>query len=192
MMPAVASRSGRAAGCGKTNPACESPSLWRVFCIDQVIERLQGGYWPQAVEANLAPLSTAIGEIYRYRVQGDGRSARELRTVQDWTIARQLKMVPGVAEVVSFGGFIKQYEVNPDLAKLRYYNLSLQQVFSALERANANAGGSYVEQGQQQFLIRGIGLLRTAEEVRAVVLAEHSGTPIRIKDVAELKVSSVP
>lgn len=167
-------------------------SVTDYFARQQAVERLQGVELPPGVEAELAPLSTAIGEIYRYRVKGDGMSARDLRTIQDWTIARQLKMVPGVAEVVSWGGFIKQYEVNPDLAKLRYYNLNLQQVFSALERANANAGGSYVEQGQQQFLIRGIGLLRTAEEVGGVVLAEHSGTPIRIKDIAEINVSSVP
>src|SRR6185369_9240874 len=162
------------------------------FARQQVVERLHGVDLPPGVEAELASLSTAIGEIYRYRVKGEGLSARDLRTIQDWTIARQLKMVPGVAEIVGWGGFIKQYEVNPDLAKLRYLNLSLQQVFNALERANANAGGSYVEQGQQQFLIRGIGLLRTVEEVGSVVLAEHGGTPIRSKDVAEIKVSSVP
>src|ERR1043166_2030830 len=162
------------------------------FARQQVVERLKGVDLPPGVESDLAPLSTAIGEIYRYRVKGEGMDARDLRTIQDWTAARQLKMVPGVAEVVSFGGFIKQYEVNPDLAKLRYYNLTLQQVFSALERANANAGGSYVEQGHQQFLIRGIGLLRTAEEVAGVVLAEHNGTPVRIKDVADIKISSVP
>src|ERR1051326_5642022 len=130
------------------------------FARQQVVERLKGVELPPGIEAELAPLSTAIGEIFRYRVKGDGLNARDLRTIQDWTIARQLKMVPGVAEVISWGGFIKQYEVNPDLARLRYYGLNLQQVFSALERASANVGGSYVEQGHQQFLIRGLGLLR--------------------------------
>src|SRR5207247_7047630 len=110
------------------------------FARQQVVERLKGVDLPPGVESDLAPLSTAIGEIYRYRVKGEGMDARDLRTIQDWTAARQLTQVPGLAEVVSFGGFIKQYEVNPDLAKLRYYNLSLQQLFSALEPANANAG----------------------------------------------------
>ena len=96
------------------------------FARQQVVERLHGVDLPPGVEAELASLSTAIGEIYRYRVKGEGLSARDLRTIQDWTIARQLKMVPGVAEIVGWGGFIKQYEVNPDLAKLRYLNLSLQ------------------------------------------------------------------
>ena len=162
------------------------------FARQQVVERLKDVDLPPGIEAGLAPLSTAIGEIYRYRLKGGGLDARELRTIQDWTVARYLKMVPGVADVVSFGGFIKQYEVNPDLARLRYYNLSLQQVFAALERANANAGGSYVEQGSQQFLIRGIGLLRSAEEVGNVVLSESGGTPVRIRDVAEIRISSVP
>jgi cobalt-zinc-cadmium resistance protein CzcA len=158
----------------------------------QVVERLKGVDLPDGVSADLAPLSTAIGEIYRYRVKGPGRDVRELRTIQDWTIARQLKMVPGIADVVSFGGLIKQYEVNPDFAKLRYYNLTLQQVFTALQRANANAGGSCVEQGQQQYLIRGIGLLRSSADIGSIVLGESQGSPIRVKDVAEVKVSSVP
>lgn len=162
------------------------------FARQQVVERLKGVELPQGIEAELAPLSTAIGEIFRYRLKGEGMNVRDLRAVQDWTVARQLKMVPGVAEVISWGGFIKQYEVNPDLAKLRYYDLSLQQVFSALERANANVGGSYVEQGQQQFLIRGLGLLRDAEEVGSVVLAVHDGAPVRVKDVADIRVGSVP
>src|SRR5262252_5471743 len=106
------------------------------FARQQVVERLHGVDLPPGIEADLAPLSTAIGEIFRYRVKGGGLNARELRSIQDWTVARQLKMVPGVADVVSWGGFIKQYEVNPDLAKLRYYSLGFQQVFSALERAN--------------------------------------------------------
>jgi cobalt-zinc-cadmium resistance protein CzcA len=162
------------------------------FARQQVVERLKGVDLPPGIEPDLAPLSTAIGEIFRYRVKAEGMDARALRTIQDWTIARQLKMVPGVAEIVSWGGFIKQYEVNPDLARLRYYGLTLQQVFTALERANANVGGSYVEEGEQQFLIRGLGQLRTAEEVGSVVLAEHGGTPVRIKDVAEIRVSAVP
>ena len=162
------------------------------FARQQVVERLKGVDLPEGVSADLAPLSTAIGEIYRYRLKGSARDARDLRTIQDWTVARQLKMVPGVADVVSFGGSIKQYEVNPDLAKLRYYNVTLQQVFTALQRANANAGGSYVEQGQQQYLIRGIGLLRSSADIGRIVLTESQGTPVLIKDIATIKVTGVP
>jgi cobalt-zinc-cadmium resistance protein CzcA len=162
------------------------------FARQQVVERLKGVDLPNGVSADLAPLSTAIGEIYRYRLKGSGRDSRDLRTIQDWTVARQLKMVPGVADVVSFGGLIKQYEVNPNLGKLRYYNVTLQQLFTALQRANANAGGSYVEQGQQQYLIRGIGLLRSSADLGGIVLGENQGSPIRIQDVAQVKVSAVP
>jgi cobalt-zinc-cadmium resistance protein CzcA len=129
------------------------------FARQQVVERLREVELPEGVQPQLAPLSTPIGEIYRYRVKAEGTSSRDLRTIQDWTVSRQLRLIPGVADVVSFGGFIKQYEVHPDLAKMKYYKITLQQLFTALQRANSNAGGGYVEQGHQQFLIRGIGLL---------------------------------
>ena len=162
------------------------------FARQQVTERLRDVELPAGVQPRLAPMSTAIGEIYRYRVRGDGRDLNELRAIQDWVIERQLRLIPGVAEVVALGGYIKQYEVNPDLAKLKYYNISLQQLFTALERASTNAGGGYVEQGTQQFLIRGIGLLRSADEILNVVVAERNGTPVLVRNIATLSVGSVP
>src|SRR5262249_54040055 len=138
------------------------------------------------------PLSTAIGEIYRYRVGGKGMTPTELRGVQDWVVARQLKMIPGVADIVSFGGFIKQYEVTVDTSRMKSYNVTLQQVFTALGRGNANAGGSFLERGEQQYLIRGIGMLRSSDDIGEIVVAEHGGTPLMIRDIAEVKVSSVP
>ena len=162
------------------------------FARQQVLERLREADLPKDAQPQLAPLSTAVGEIYRYRIKGANYDARDLRTLQDWTITRQLKLLPGVADIVSFGGFIKQYEVNPDLAKLKYYKISLQQVFTALERGSSNAGGGYVEQGRQQILIRGIGLLRSAEEILDVVVAERNGVPVLVRNLATLSVGSVP
>ncbi|HYA27792.1 MAG TPA: efflux RND transporter permease subunit, partial [Acidobacteriota bacterium] len=162
------------------------------FVRQQVGERLQGVDLPQGVQPQLAPMSTAIGEIYRYRLKGEGVSATELRSIQDWDVGRQLRMTPGVADVVSFGGFIKQYQVNLDLAKMQFYKISLQQIFTALGRGNANAGGSFLEQGEQQYLIRGIGLLRSKDDINNIVVAEHNGTPLLIGDLAEVSVSSVP
>ena len=162
------------------------------FARQQVVERLREVELPDGAQPQLAPHSTPIGEIYRYRVKADHLDSRDLRTIQDWTVSRQLRLIPGVADVVSFGGFIKQYEVNPDLAKMKYYKVTLQQLFGSLQRANANAGGGYVEQGHQQFLIRGIGLLRSAEDVLNVMVAERNGVPVLIKDVASLSVGSVP
>ncbi|PWT79720.1 MAG: CusA/CzcA family heavy metal efflux RND transporter, partial [Blastocatellia bacterium] len=162
------------------------------FARQQVLERLQGVDLPDVVHPQLAPLSTAIGEIYRYRLEGRGMSPTELRSIQDWVVSRQLKLIPGVADVVSFGGFIKQYEVTVNTARMKSYNVSLQQVFTALGRGNANAGGSFLEQGEQQYLIRGIGMLRSSDDIGDIVVAEHGGTPLLIHDIAEINVGAVP
>lgn len=162
------------------------------FARQQALERLKGVDLPQGVEPDLGPLTTPIGEIYRYSVKSDTLDARELRSIQDWTVERQLKMVPGIADVVSFGGFIKQYQVGVDLAKLKSYNVTLQDVFTALGKGNANAGGSYIEQGPQIFLIRGIGLLRSSDDIGSVVVTQRQGAPLLIRDIANIEVSSVP
>jgi cobalt-zinc-cadmium resistance protein CzcA len=162
------------------------------FARQQVVERLREVDLPEGVQADLAPFSTAIGEIYRYRMKGEGVSPRELRTYQDWVVARQLRFVPGVADVVSLGGLVKQYEVRPDLARLRDYKVTLSQLSQAIQRGNANAGGSYIEQGRQQYLIRGIGLFTGPEDIENVAVAERSGTPILVKDLAKVEVGSVP
>jgi cobalt-zinc-cadmium resistance protein CzcA len=162
------------------------------FARQQVLERLQTIDLPDGVQPQLAPLSTAIGEIYRYQVKGDGVNATDLRTTQDWVIARNLKLIPGVADVVSFGGFIKQYQVTVDTARMKGYGVTLQQVFTALGRGNANAGGSFLEQGEQQYLIRGIGMLRSADDIGNVVVAERRGTPLLIKDIATVDISTMP
>ena len=158
----------------------------------QVGERLRSVPLPPGVEPDIAPLSTAIGEIYRYRLKSDTHDARGLRTLQDWVVERTLKRVAGVADVVPMGGLIKQYEVQPDMARLRAYKLTMQQLFGALERGNSNAGGGYVEQGGQQYTIRGIGLLREAADIENIVLAERGGTPILVRDVARVVVGNVP
>ena len=162
------------------------------FARQQVVERLREVDLPDGVRAELAPFSTAIGEIYRYRLKGDSASPRELRTYQDWVVARQLRFVPGVADVVSLGGLVKLYEVRPDLARLRDYKITLSQLSGAVQRGNANAGGSYVEQGRQQYLIRGIGLFTGPEDIENVVVAERGGTPILVKQVARVEVGAVP
>src|ERR1700681_1831760 len=143
------------------------------FARQQVVERLREVDLPDGVQAQLAPFSTAIGEIYRYRMKGDGQGPRELRTYQDWVVSRQLRLVPGVADVVSLGGLVKQYEIRPDLARLRDYKVTLSQLSQAIQRGNANAGGSYVEQGRQQYLIRGIGLCTGPKDIENVMVAER-------------------
>ena len=158
----------------------------------QVAERLAAVDLPPGVQANIAPNATPVGEILRYRLKGDGLSTTELRTLQDWTVERALRQVPGVADVVGMGGAIKQYEVQPDLDKLRAYKVSFQNLLDALGRGNANAGGSYVAQGAQQYTIRGIGLLRSADDIGSVVVAARGNTPILVRDVATVKTGAVP
>ena len=158
----------------------------------QVNERLRGIDLPQGVEADVMPNATPVGEVMRYRLKGDGKTTTELRTLQDWVVERTFRQVPGVADVVGMGGFIKQYEVQPDLQKLRAYKLTLQDLQDALGRSNANAGGSYVAQGAQQFAIRGIGLLHSADDLGTVVVTARGNTPVLVRDVAQIKIGAVP
>ncbi|CAM3955397.1 efflux RND transporter permease subunit [Roseateles saccharophilus] len=158
----------------------------------EVAERLRSVDLPPGVTADIAPNATPVGEILRYRLKGDGKDVTELRSIEDWVIERGLRQVPGVADVVAMGGFIKQYEVQPDLDKLRAYGLSFQNLLDALGRGNANAGGSYVAQGAQQYAIRGIGLLRSAEDIGQIVVTARNGTPVLVRDIARVEVGAVP
>ena len=158
----------------------------------QVSERLNGLDVPPGAQVNVAPNATPVGEVMRYRVRGDGKTTTDLRTLEDWVIERALRQVPGVADVVGMGGFIKQYEVQPDLDKLRAYKLTFQNLLDALGRGNANAGGSYVAQGAQQFAIRGIGLLQSPDDIGRIVVATRGSAPVLIRDIADVKIGAVP
>ncbi|HWH40826.1 MAG TPA: efflux RND transporter permease subunit, partial [Usitatibacter sp.] len=168
----------------------EKPSDQQVR--QQVLERLRGIDLPPGVEPEMAPLATAIGEIFRFRLKGDHLAPQELRTLQDWVVEKQLRQVPGVADLVNMGGTMKQYEVNPDLAKMRDYKVTLAQLFAALARANSNAGGGAVTQGRQQFLVRSLGSFRSGADIGQVVVTENKGTPLLVRDVAEVHVGSAP
>jgi heavy metal efflux system protein len=162
------------------------------FARQQVTERLRNAELPEGIVPELAALTSAISEIYRYRIRADHLGSTDLRTLQNWIMERQIKTVPGVADVVSFGGAIKTYEVQPDLLKMRDYKISIGQVAEALGKSNSNAGGGYVEHGRQQFLIRGIGLLRSAVDIETVAVAEYRGSPVLVRDIAKVTVGAVP
>ncbi|HYF60125.1 MAG TPA: CusA/CzcA family heavy metal efflux RND transporter [Burkholderiaceae bacterium] len=158
----------------------------------RVNERLQNLGLPEGVELRVQPPQTAIGEIVRFRLRGDGHSPQQLREIQDWIVEKQIRKVPGVADLVTMGGTIKQYEVNPDMARLRDHGLSLGQLFAALQRANSNAGGGAVTRGAQQYLIRSIGELRSSADIGNVMVAVHKGVPVLVKDVADVRVGGAP
>ena len=162
------------------------------FARQQVLERLGNADLPTGIQPSLQPLSTAIGEIYRFTLDGAGRDSRELRTLEDWVVEKNLRLVPGVADVVTVGGGIKQYVVNPDLARMREAHVTLGQLFDALQKANSNVGGGVVTQGRQQYLVRGIGLMRTLDDVGDVVITASRGVPIRVRDVAAVHIGSAP
>ena len=159
------------------------------FARQQVLERLQTVDLPDGIKPELVPLSSPIGEIYRTYLKSDKYDATELRSIQDWVVTRNLKLVPGVADIVNRGGYIKQYQVVPDLTRMRSRGVTLAQVLTAVQRGNLNAGGGYVEEGEQQFIIRGMGLLRSPKDIESIVVREKGGVPVLIRDVAEVVVS---
>lgn len=137
----------------------------------------------------LGPTSTGLGEIYQYEVKngpGGNYSATELRTMQDWMVRRQLLGVPGITEVGSLGGLEKQYQVRIDAVKLQSYGLSLHDVLEAVTRNNANAGGAYIQHGSEQYLLRGIGLAKSANDIANIIVKTDKGIPIYVRDIGEV------
>jgi cobalt-zinc-cadmium resistance protein CzcA len=162
------------------------------FARQQANERLAQVDVPDGVKPTLGPLSTPTGEIYRYTLVGEGYSPMQLREIEDWVMERHLKQVPGVADVVSYGGFVKQYQVQVDPQQLQARGVTLRQVFEALGRSNANAGGNYIEHGEEQYVVRGLGTLGDAGDIEDVVITAHDGIPIRVRDVARVTVGAAP
>jgi len=142
---------------------------------------------PAGAQASLSPDGTPIGEVYRYTLRASpGFPEVEVRALEDWVVEKKFRSVPGVVDVNPFGGLIKQYQVLVDPAKLKSYNLSLQQVFAALANGNNNAGGSYVEHGSELYVVRGLGLVRDIADIEAISVDTRKGTPIRIRDIGQV------
>jgi cobalt-zinc-cadmium resistance protein CzcA len=160
------------------------------FARQLVFERLQAAkeQLPAGVEPEMGPISTGLGEIYQYTLESETRTPMELRTIQDWLVSPQLRSITGVNEVNSFGGFVKQYHVLVEPARLLKYKLTLDEVLEGLERSNANSGGSFLMRGWEQSYVRGVGLFETVADIEDVVLHAKDGTPVYLKDVAEVKI----
>jgi cobalt-zinc-cadmium resistance protein CzcA len=159
------------------------------YVRNQVNQYLSVVALPTGAQASLSPNATPIGEIYRYTLKAPkGYPAEELKALEDWVVERKLRTVPGVVDVVGFGGPTKQYQVQVDPLKLKSYNLSLQQVFTALANGNRNAGGSYVEHGSEMYVVRGLGFVRDTEDIGAISVDSRGGTPIRISDIGTVSI----
>ena len=153
---------------------------------------------PAGITPVLGPVSTGLGEVYQYTLErpDDGQRAltpqelAERRTVQDWVVRPLLRSIPGVAEINSQGGYVKQYQALVDPGRLRHYNLSVQQVVQAIAANNSNASGGVLPQVNEQYLIRGVGLIRSLEDIGNIVIKEQAGVPVFVRDVAQVEIGS--
>ena len=162
------------------------------FSRQQVLERLQNAAIPQDLRPQLGPLSTGVGEILRYSIDAKHLPLVEQRALQDWVIEPRIRAVQGVADVISYGGGVKEYKVSAKPDRLKNYRVSLNQVFDAIATNNTNAGGGYIEHGDEALVVRGLGLLKNADEIGEIVVTSHDGVPVRIKDVATISVGPQP
>jgi cobalt-zinc-cadmium resistance protein CzcA len=153
------------------------------FARTRIRERIASATLPDGVTPTLDPLTSAVGEIYRYTLESSTRSVRELTAMQQWEVIPALKQVPGLADVSTFGGETTEFQLALDPSKLAQYNLSLQQVIGTIKANNANAGGSLLVRGEQVAVIRGIGLIRSPEDLGNIVVTSVRGTPVFLKDL---------
>jgi len=158
----------------------------------QVNNLLSGADLPEGVNPNVQPPTGPTGEIYRYSLRSSFRDARALKTMQDWVIDRQIRSVPGVADLVSFGGMTKTYEIKVDPGKLTNLGITPLDVYTAVQKSNINIGGDIIIQNNQAFVVRGIGLLNDINEIKSIIITNLNGVPVLVKDVAEVEVSNLP
>jgi cobalt-zinc-cadmium resistance protein CzcA len=155
-----------------------------LFARAQVLERLRNADLPDGVTPALGPLATPIGEIYRYTLSGSGGDPMRLRTLQDWVVGPRLLRVQGVADVVDYGGLVREVHVQPSPAKLAAYGLTLEELENALRKASHNASGGILDRGAEQLVIRSQGLFRSLEDIAVVPITSRDGTPVLVRDVA--------
>jgi cobalt-zinc-cadmium resistance protein CzcA len=162
------------------------------FARQIVFERIAQATLPTGVTASMAPLFSPSGLVYRYVLESPDRTPQELKTIEDWVIARAYKSVPGVADDSGFGGTVMQYQVLLDPARIYGYHLTVPQVMTALAANNANAGGGFYSQGGQFYYVRGIGLLRDTGDIGNVVVGNNKGVPIRVRDIGDVEIGHAP
>ena len=158
----------------------------------QVMNLLQNAALPPGVLPAVQPPTGPTGEIFRYTLESDFRDVRELKTIQDWVVDRQLRSVPGVGDINSFGGKTKTYEIQVDPGKLNSLGITPLDVFSAVQKTNINIGGDMIVKNNQAFVVRGIGLLNDINEIANIVINNTNGVPVLVKDVAQVQISNLP
>jgi cobalt-zinc-cadmium resistance protein CzcA len=162
------------------------------FARQLVLERLRDAELPDGVTPTLGPLSTGIGEMYRYTLRGGGYDAMRLREIQDWVLTPRLLQVPGVADVVTFGGQVRQYQIEIDPRALDKYRVSVRQLADTVKSNNRNAGGALLDVGQQSLPIRGAGLIRSTDDIEQIVLDAPKSVPFFVRDIGRVRIGAVP
>ncbi|HJT18368.1 MAG TPA: efflux RND transporter permease subunit, partial [Thermoanaerobaculia bacterium] len=168
------------------------PGTDNYFARQQAFERLNDVSLPSGVTPSVAPLFSPSGLIYRYVLDSPDRSPMELKTLEDWVVERQYKSVPGVADDSGLGGPTMQYQVLLDPARVAAVGLSVTLIENSLSASNGNAGGGFFSQGGQFYYVRGLGRIKTPEDIANVVVAVHNGTPVLIKDVGQVVIGAAP
>jgi cobalt-zinc-cadmium resistance protein CzcA len=157
-----------------------------------VLERMRDAELPEGVQPGLGPMATPIGEVYRYSLEGPKSDPMSLRTLQDWVVRPQLLRVQGVADVVSYGGLVREIHVEPQPEKMASLGVGLNDVFEALNKASSNASGGYVERGAETFVIRSLGIFADMDDVKKTRVANHHGVPVLLSDVAAVAEGYAP
>ena len=164
------------------------------FARQRVSERLAlaSTFLPQGVVPYLAPDATALGQIFWYTVEGNGQDLGKLRDIQDWNVRYQLNSVPGVAQVASVGGYPIEYQIDVDPVKLRAYGITLGELYSAVERSNSAVGGRVVHLGNAEYLVRGVGWIKSKADIEQIVIktASATGTPITVGNLATVSLGT--
>jgi len=162
------------------------------FARQVVLEKLRDAAIPDGVQPTLGPLSTPIGELYRYTLQSESPDPVRLRELEDWVIEPRLLQVPGVTDITPFGGLIKQYQIEVDPLALSKYDFSIAQIAQAVNANNQNAGGALLDNRQQSMVVRGVGLIQSVSDIQNIVVSAVGGTPVFIKDIGTVKLGSAP
>ena len=162
------------------------------YARQQVYNLLNDADLPEGVTPEVQPQYGPTGEIFRYTLRSDKRTVRELKTFQDWVIERKLRAVPGVADIVSFGGEVKTFEVSVNPNQLINYNVTSLELFDAIAKSNINVGGDVITKSSQAYVVRGIGLINDTKEIENIVVKNINGTPILVKHLANVHESSLP
>lgn len=162
------------------------------FARQQVNNLIHGVELPDGIEPDVLPPGGPTGEVFRYTVQSPKKDVRELTTIQNWVIDRNLRQVPGVADIVTFGGDVKTYEIQVDPHLLTKYDLSPFDVYDAVGKSNINVGGDIIEKNEQAYVVRGLGLLTNIGDIQNIIVKNNNGTPILVKNVATVVESSLP